>query len=170
MPSKQARKGKPLHIYWDACVFISYIEGKDLSVLDAILATVHNGSVRLYTSTLSIAEVAYAEDEKQKQRPNPVVEAAIDSFWAGNDDITLVNPHELIMRDARKLMRDGLAQGYSLKPPDAIHLATARRLNIGIVHTYDARLQRYGSLANLSIRAPDTMQPMLAVIADEDEA
>ena len=57
-------------IYWDANVFLSYIDGDParLPTLDAILADSANPEslVQIATSTLSIVEVAFAIEEKTK--------------------------------------------------------------------------------------------------------
>lgn len=69
--------------------------------------------------------------------------------------------HEVIGRDARTLMRRAIASGNSLKPLDAIHLATAARLKVVEFHTYDQRLFKYTGIVGFSITEPAVVQPRL---------
>lgn len=54
--------------YWDADVFLSYINGIEsrLPILDDLLAKSSQGECRIVTSMWSITEVAYAAIEKDK--------------------------------------------------------------------------------------------------------
>ena len=63
--------------------------------------------------------------------------------------------------EARRLMRRALTDGRSLKPPDAIHLATAIQQKVTAVHTYDERLHGYGDITGLDIEFPAIPTPRL---------
>lgn len=135
----------PARIYWDANVFLSYINGSPaerLPVLDALLDSASAGEIEIVTSAISIAEVAFARIEQTKRALDPDVEAAIDSLWSDRRTVKLADVHELIAREARTVMRSAVARGWSLKPLDAIHLASARRLGVAQFHTYDRQLVR----------------------------
>ncbi len=56
----------PERVYWDACVFLSYINGEQerLPVIDALLEESRSGKIEIITSTVSLAEVAFAEEER----------------------------------------------------------------------------------------------------------
>ena len=150
-------------IYWDASVFLSYINGEPqrLPTIDALLEASREGEFTIVTSTLSITEVAFAEMEKTQEALDPDVERAIDALFADREVVALVEFHQLIATEARRLMRRALISGRSLKPPDAIHLATAVQREVDLVHTYDDRMLRYGDLTGLPIELPSTESPRL---------
>lgn len=154
--------------YWDSCVPLSYINGVPdrMPILDALLESSARGEIRLYTSELSRVEVAFSATEKGQRVLDAETERRIDGLWANPGIITMVEDHRVIAEEARRLMRAAITEGWSLKPLDAIHLATARWLsNVGIAieefHTYDERLFRYGAIVGFKIVEPNTAQPTL---------
>lgn len=153
-------------IYWDANVFLHYIEGTPASLptLDAILhAASTTGRPTIYTSTVSIAEVAYHAEEKARLALDPAVQEALDALWADRSAIQLVETTRLDTMAARDLQRWSIAQGWGgLKPMDAIHLATARRMGVTEFHTYEeTKLDKYGPEIGCTVVRPYTTQPML---------
>ncbi len=139
-------------IYWDACVFLTYVEHfpeERMPILDALVASALAKEIALYTSTVSIAEVAFATAERVGRVLDPDVEAKIDALWDDRAVVKLVDFHPLIGRQARELMRSALLAGRSVKPLDAIHLATAQRMVVAEFHTYDQRLLRFAASVNL---------------------
>jgi predicted nucleic acid-binding protein len=72
--------------------------------------------------------------------------------------IAFIELHDAIAILARNLMRQALTQGWSLKPPDAIHLASAQWLGVEELHTYDDKLPRYGTMIGCKICEPYTTQ------------
>ena len=56
-------------IYWDANVFLSYVNGmpEHLPTLDTLLEGSASGNIKIYTSTLSVAEVAFATSEREQR-------------------------------------------------------------------------------------------------------
>jgi len=135
--------GELQFIYWDACVFLSYLNGNPdrLPTIDALLEEAkRDGSKKIVTSILSVVEVAYAAAEKASQVLDPQAEGAIDALWEDISTVEIVELHERIARRARELVRQAMAQGWSLKVPDAIHLATAQWVRAHQFHTYDEQL------------------------------
>ncbi len=157
-------------LYWDANVFLSYInEMPDrIQVLDALLqdSTSDHGTIKLYTSEFSRVEVAFAASEQKQRSLDEEIEQRIDSLWTDPGALVLVEFHSGIGQTARTLMRHALTNGWSLKPPDAIHLATAQWLSsVGLTvdefHTYDNSLVKYGPIVEFSIMEPYAPQPRM---------
>ena len=137
-----------------------------MPTLEALLESSASGTIELYTSTISHVEVAFGASEQQGRRLNPEVEQQIDSLWADPKVVLSVEYHGRIGQIARDLMRAAVIRGWSLKPIDAIHLATAQwlsTLGVGIdeFHTYDARLFKYASIVDFDVREPHTLQPRM---------
>lgn len=153
------------HIYWDAPVWLSYINGDAdrLPTLDALLAnsSSSNGTIEIHTSTVSLVEVAFAKAEQDKKALDLTVEQQIDELWADRAALKLVELHEAITREARQIIRLAMTRGWSLKPIDAIHLATAKCSQCEEFHTYDAPLLKYSNDVGFPIVEPHTQQPKL---------
>lgn len=132
-------------VYWDACVILSYFNEMTgrVKLIDGLLAKSRKGEIEIFTSALSIVEVAFAAREQTTRSIDERVEQHLDEFWADRGAIQLIEPHELIQREARLLMRQGLPKGWSLGPFDAIHLASARALGVSEFHTYDKGFNKF---------------------------
>ena len=80
------------YIYWDACVFLSYINeipGR-ISILEPLLADSANGTVAIYTSAISQVETSFAATEQLRRSLTPETEQRIDGLWDDPDAIILV--------------------------------------------------------------------------------
>lgn len=156
--------------YWDACVFLSAINRNEdrVSIIEAVLEDCELGHVEIYTSMLSIVEVAVAETEKTSNMLSNEVEENIEALWLPPSPIKLVEIHEFVLRDAKSLMRAGIEKGFSLRPADAIHLATAQRLEISEIHTYDTGWSKYESIIGCKITIPTTERLPFPTQRDED--
>src|SRR5215213_6068753 len=92
-------------VYWDACVFLAYVNADParLPAIEALLdaASKPDGGVKIISSTLSIAEVAWAAAEQTGQALDPDAEAKIDALWIDRSAVTLVEIHQFIAREAR---------------------------------------------------------------------
>lgn len=160
--------------YIDACVSLAYINGDAdrVPTIDAIFreALSFGGSIRLYTSMISIAEVAFGAMEQRKSVLDAPTEQKINALWLPGSPIGLVEYYRLIGDDAKGLMRVAVARGWSLKALDAIHLATARRMEVTEFLTYDKKLRKYAQDAGFAICDPymdePSQQPL--PLGDED--
>ena len=149
-------------IYWDACVFLAYVNAEEgrIEDVDAILLQASRGRIELITSTVSIAEVAFGAAEQRGQPLDKAIEDKINRLWMPPSPVRLVEFHALIAAEAVRLMRDLRPSGLSLKPMDAIHLATARRYEVARFETYDD-LAKFSAAAGLPILPPAPHQPEL---------
>lgn len=157
-----------LALYWDANNFLSYINEipERLPTLDALLDRAAAGDAAIFTSAISYAEVAFGAVEQRQRALDPQTEQRIDQLWNDSKAVTVVEYHIDIGREARSLMRNAITLGQSLKPMDAIHLATAlwlRQAEISVAefHTYDHRLNGYATTVGFAICEPHTLQPNL---------
>jgi len=146
----------PRRVYWDACVFLAWINGEPgrVGVVDALLNSARAGDFEIITSVISITEVALAATEKQSGALSPAILATIDNLWEPPSRVKLVEVHRLIAVDARNLMRQATPEGLVLRPPDAIHLCTAPRAGCDEFLTYDPKLHKYAGRIGLPVREP----------------
>ena len=160
----------PKLIYWDSNVFLSYMNelSDRMPVLDVLFETSSRvaGSVKIHTSTLTQVEVAFAASEQTQQVLDPQVEQALNDLWADQEVVVTVEYHTGIGQIAKSLIRDAITRGWSLKPLDAVHLATAQWLSIsGLAleefHTYDKGLEKFESFLNFTICEPRAEQPRM---------
>jgi predicted nucleic acid-binding protein len=154
--TKSKEKENPRRYYWDAGVFLSGINANAdrVPVIEAILDDCDQGKAEIYTSILSIAEVAYAETEKTSKVLDEETRKKIENLWLPPSPIKMVEIGEPILWDAQDLIRTALKDGKSLKPADAIHLATAKRLTLDVVQTYDGKWNGYAFLIGHPISEP----------------
>lgn len=110
---------------------------------------------------MTIVEVAFAKVEQDHKALDEDTEEEIKKLWEPTSPIQLVEFFPLLGREAKGLMRQSLTRGWSLKPLDALHLVTARRLAATVFHTYDETLFKYSELARFPIEPPQASDPEL---------
>lgn len=152
--------------YWDACVLLSYVNGDDddrLRNIHPLLEDAAPRTIEIVTSTLSAVEVAFVATEQISRALDPAVEQTISAMWTPpTGPIKLVEFHGLIADEARGLIREAVSRGWSLKPGDAIHLATAKNLQVDALHTYNlSDFKRWESVLGLAISEPFSSRPPL---------
>ena len=151
-------------IYWDACVFLSYVnEYPDrIGDIEALLAEADRREIEIVTSTLSTVEVAFGAVEKMREALSAEMETKINRLWHPHySPVKTVDFYALIGEDAQKLMRSGIPDGWALKPLDAIHLCTARRVEAEAFHTYDGGLDKWSPRVGFPIGRPNPTSPRL---------
>lgn len=154
----------PSLLYWDARVFLDYIEGAPpwMPILDSLLDRASTvGDIVIVTSTLSIVEVAFAKSERDGRALDDAVVAAVYALGADRSAVQLVEFDQRIAREARRLLRRSLELRRSLKPMDAIHLATASHMLVADCHTTDDGLQAWTDDLGFPIHDPSTETPKL---------
>lgn len=119
-------------IYWDSCVFIDCIQetADRIKILESIVEAAKSGEVRILTSTLAIAEVVRCEPDRALSKDDA---DKIKAFFE-NDFISV----RQLDRETAELAAD-ISRQYGLKPPDAIHVATAIKHKCQVLNTYDGR-------------------------------
>jgi predicted nucleic acid-binding protein len=157
--------------YWDACVILSYVNGTPdrLPDIEAMLSR-SGKDFTLVTSVLSIVEVAFAKVEQDAKELSEERAAAIAKMWEPGSPISMAEFFQLIAEDAQQLIRLALAQDWSLKAADAIHLATADRLKATEFHTYDRPLAKYSELTKTKFKICAPVAEQLVMILPQTES
>ncbi len=164
----------PVRLYWDACVFLSLIEGtpERMPHIQSVLEEMDKGACEICTSVLTIAEVSFAKSEKDGKLLSPAIQKTIDKLWSLESPFRLVEVHRTIALEAQQFVRAAMSQGLPLKPPDAIHLATAVRLGASEFQTYDTfrgKSSAVAVLCGLRIIEPRVLGKIVwPVLEDED--
>jgi predicted nucleic acid-binding protein len=133
----------PSRVAWDSCTWIAYIQRERISDPDGktiiedrgamcrpVLDAAERGAIEIVVSALALVEVL------ARNRTGGIDDQKVRDFF-DNEYILLVNVDKHLGDFARLLMLSGHP---GLKPPDAIHLATARIANVDEFHTFDDRL------------------------------
>jgi predicted nucleic acid-binding protein len=123
---------EPRRIYWDSCLYISCIERTPgrCTVLDAIIEAAKARDVVLVASALVLAEVVKIRDDFGATATEE--ESKLIASFFENDFISVRALDRKTAEDAREISRQ-----FGLKPPDAIHVATACRFKCECLQTYD---------------------------------
>lgn len=119
------------YVYWDANPFCA-VFNKEADRLDAclsVLRAAERGELKIVSSSITLTEVVRVRGEPRIGRGE---EATLYDFFQ-NDFLVFVNVEWFVATQARRLIHDF----PSLKPMDAIHLATALRGKVAEMHTYD---------------------------------
>lgn len=151
-------------IYWDADVFLTYINGtiiERMPHLDAFLEK-SGRDIQLITSTITVVEVAWAKAEQDGKALSAAIEAKINLLWSSpTAPVKMIEFHPQISEQARNLMRYALSQGWQLKPLDAIHMASAKSIGVAAIHTYDDKWDKFSSHLGIKIELPISDAPRL---------
>ncbi|MDE2814368.1 MAG: PIN domain-containing protein [Gemmatimonadota bacterium] len=133
---------KIIRVYWDACSWIAYINQEKniplaggrvenrFAMCDEVLKSAENGKLEIVTSAFTLAEVC----KSPEVRDSPIDH--LPSFFE-RSYILLVPVDMAIARRAQSIQTSGV---FNLKPPDAVHLASAQRAAVRELHTFDSRV------------------------------
>jgi predicted nucleic acid-binding protein len=163
----------PRRIYWDSCVPLSYLNDVQdrVPIIEELLKQARAEEVELLTSSISRVEISFVQSEKDSGSLDQEAEAAIDAFWSPGSPIKTVEFYDLIAEKAKALMRQGIEQGWgSLKPMDAIHVATAQHMGVSEMHSYDDRIQKWSNKLGFPITDAQTAQGVLGSSTDSESA
>lgn len=128
-------------VYWDACAWIAFINKEMPSPQNEIklprfemcrdtLKRAENGDIEIVTSAFTLAEVC----KRATDSSSPVIN--LPGFF-DQKYILLVPVDKQIGMKAQTLQLAGVA---GLKPPDAVHLASALVAKVPVFHTFDKNL------------------------------
>ena len=164
----------PKRIAWNSCTWIAHIQRERLFAADGttviedrgamcrpVLAAAERGALEIVVSALALVEVL------SRNRPAGIDDKTVRDYF-DNDYILIVAVDKQVADHARNLM---LANHAGLKPPDAVHLATACVANADEFHTFDAGLlaldNRLDKLdgTRLTIRKPAVPAPPAPLLA-----
>lgn len=151
-------------VYWDADVLLSWLgdNPERAPMIGLLLGDARAGELEIVTSLVSTVEVAFTVTEGLTKTLSPDVETKIADLWAPGGPIRTVELYPLVATRARNLIRDGVPRGWTgLKANDAIHLATAKQMDVAEFHTYDNRLGRYAEVLGFPICEPRSDQPRI---------
>lgn len=132
--------------YWDSNAFLGWLNneaGKSEKCGD-VLAAAEDGKLEIITSAWTLTEVV----RKKGEKPIPMEsEQKIRDFFE-NPFIIVREVDRAVAERARDLI-----WSHGLKGPDAVHLATALRLRLTVMDTFDGDLIKLnGKLGNPALR------------------
>jgi len=159
---------KKRRCYWDACCFIDLIQQTTsrIEVLEQLRSQAQRGEIDIVTSSYTLAEVI--KDDKGAPVNDDDEQRIATLFLEPYIGVRLL--HRQVGNKARQI-----ARAHSLKPGDAIHVATAILEEADVLHTYDEKrlLKRNGVIGDPPLRIERPSVPQLEIPnhpAREDDA
>ena len=135
--------------YWDSCNWISLIaedEVQRAEICQRILEDAASGIGSIITSTLTLAEVV-------KMKGEPLLSEEQERTIASFFEHSYLIVHDVTRRVAE--IARSYARDHGLKPPDAIHLATAVLAQADVFETWNMNdFGRLNGLVPITIREP----------------
>lgn len=128
--------------YLDSNIYIATLKGPKaenpakVKTSADILALAESGAFQIYASAFIEAEVV--KDPAESDPLTPEQEQKIAAYL-DRDFIVWVEVDRLIAQKARQLSR-----AFGMKPPDAVHVATALRAGCDQFLTWDGKLHKNG--------------------------
>jgi predicted nucleic acid-binding protein len=135
-------------IYWDACIFLSWLKGEErsdqeLAGLEAMVTALDNKQLHLATSVLTYVEVLDREASGS-------VRERFDALFK-RTNFHLVNLDRTISLIASEIRTYYLQAGSkTVSTPDSIHLATSIKRGCKTFYTFDDDNSKTLSLLSLS--------------------
>ena len=126
---------EPRKIYWDSSCFICFLNANEEArrrICEDILYHAQNGGIQLWTSTWTIVEVI--RPKKPGSQALKLTPIQIDKIQGMFDWPFLMKIHldERVAREAVKLARN-----CGLRPPDAVHAASAILTKLDVLQRWD---------------------------------
>ncbi|WP_322792908.1 type II toxin-antitoxin system VapC family toxin [Bellilinea sp.] len=150
-------------LYWDSCVFLRYINNEsESSIIEELMRRAESNQINIFTSTITIAEVTHAAQERNQSALNSDVESVLQNLFG--PPIKLVDYSITIGYETRNFIRTAMTHSKKIKPIDGIHLTTASWIDRYIVrldefNTYDQELKSlYPNIIPIEIIEPHVDQ------------
>jgi predicted nucleic acid-binding protein len=125
----------PRRVYWDSCVWISFLNA-DADRVDNCAEAIRQArasEAEIWTSSLTVVEVMKAKCEGEFLALEKEKDTAFENYIGQPFVVEVQVSHDIAIM-ARRLMRQ---HPVLKKPNDALHLATAVLYNCDEFHTYD---------------------------------
>jgi predicted nucleic acid-binding protein len=115
------------HFYWDTCVFVAYLNderqayGNAIDDIEQFLEESKRGDWKIYTSTITIAEIPRSRLKNRVTFPS-----FVEFLYDYQSAIVQIAPDPNIMEAAGQLHGMLYTKGHGIRrldTPDAIHLA-----------------------------------------------
>lgn len=158
---KKSLSDAPKH-YWDACVFLAYVqEEPGCEIIEAMLEQAKRGEVVVYTSQLSIAEVARSPrciaNPAAARVSTPEELRTVDALWQPPSKIVFVDLSMALAYAARDLVRKAaaLTPTRGLRSADAIHLASFVKSEAVRLVSGDERLRNAATALGMNAHPPE---------------
>ncbi len=153
--------------YLDSSVWISWLKG-DIrdgvdrkAIVSDILRAAERGDFKVYVSAFSLAEVhKVAGDRHEKLAPD---EAADILGYFENDYVVIVDVDRNVGEKAHLLC----AEHPTLKPADAIHLASALRAKCDTILAWDRPLTKI-ERGDIHIEEPQIVDGQVEMVLEEE--
>lgn len=144
-------------------MLLAYLSNEEdrADTIQSVLDDARSQRVRLLTSVLSIAEVAYIAADSGDPSAS---EDSIDQLWTPASPITLIDISQQVARRARGVIRKARQEGFRrVRSADAIHLASADMEGCSLFFTYEKQTTRekWDSLISATVSEPYTESPRL---------
>ena len=150
--------------YWDSVSFLGWLseEPDKQQLCESVIRAAEDGKVLIVTSAITLIEVIKLKNHSSLGREK---ENLIKDFFK-QDYIIVRNVDPFTAEEARELV-----WSYPhLKPKDSIHLATAIRMSIPILDTFDDDLIKLdGKIGSPPIRIGKPNLPMQETLSLEDD-
>lgn len=140
--------------FWDSCVHINLLQqdGKYKDTLMAWHERARSKEISIVISTLVIAEVCCLD----KENKNRAEDIKLIRQHFENSFYQVYEVDRTIAEEATEIVRT-----HSIKPYDAIHIATAIRASVQELHSYDKKMLKLNGLIGnppLSILHPPKVE------------
>jgi predicted nucleic acid-binding protein len=139
-------------VMWDSCVVLDYLQRSEpwRDILQAWVDLCQRREARIVVSALALCEVQRIDGDRADEDALRQDDGIIRSFFS--------HPNVMVRQIDQNVGHEGrkLAWQYHLKPPDAAHVAAARKTpGVCAVFTRDERMLRLGDqLDGLTITKP----------------
>lgn len=131
-------------VYWDTTVFLDVLDPRKDErrlIAKALWSNALQNKVPFYTSTLTIAEVAFLTNElRDVLELDDAKLANINAFWMPPSPVALIDVTGVVAKRARDILRQCRAHAprhIPMSPADALHIGSALTMGIKTFYTHD---------------------------------